>query len=73
MTPPADSMREILMGGVNENQHHDAAVICCCLPRIGSRLQLLVVFYPSKAPKQTAIRSLGISESEKKLLGEVFP
>jgi hypothetical protein len=73
MTPPADSMREILMGGASKNQHHDAAVTCCCLPRTGSRLRLAVVFDPSKSPKQTAIRHLGIAESQKKLSGEVFP
>jgi len=73
MTPPADSMREILMGGASKkNQRHNAAVNCCCLPRSGSRLRLPVVFNPSKSPKQTAIHHLGISESQKKLSGEVF-
>ncbi len=73
MTPPAESMREIVMGGASKNQRHDAAVTCCCPPRAGSRLRLAVVFDPSKSLKQTAIHHLGISESQKKLSGEVFP
>lgn len=73
MTPPADSMREILMGGASKNQRHDAAVTCCCLPGAGARLRLPVVFDPNKSLKQTAIRHLGISESQKKLSGEVLP
>jgi hypothetical protein len=48
-------------------------VISCCLPRAGSRLPLPVVLGPSKTLKQTAIHHLDISESRKKLSGEVFP
>ena len=73
MTPPADSMREILMGGASKNKRHDAAVICCCLPRAGARLRLPVVLDPNKSLRQTAIRHLFISESQKKLSGEVLP
>jgi hypothetical protein len=72
MTPPADSMREILMGGAKKNRHHGPAVICCSLQRVGSRLRSPLVFDPSKSPRQTAIRHLGFYESHKKLSGEVF-
>ncbi len=72
MTPPAESMREILMGGARKNQRYGPAVICCCLTCARSQLRSAIVLDPSKSLEQTAIRHLGISESQKRLSGEVF-
>jgi hypothetical protein len=75
MTPPAGSMREILMGGADKNQRCTAAAAGPSpLDSLLKLPQLPLFFGVGKSRQQAATGHLNINipESQKKLSGEVL-